>query len=80
MGILYGEMGEYELALEHLEESINLLEQIPQGFFSIEGTIESLITLTVEHGDNERAQKYFHRLENIYKQKKNERIGFAFCR
>ena len=34
MGNLYGEMGEYELALEHLEESINLLEQIPQGFFS----------------------------------------------
>jgi len=78
MGNLYGEMGEYELALEHLEESINLLEQIPQGFFSIEGTIESLITLTVEHGDNERAQKYFHRLENIYKQKKNERIGFLY--
>jgi len=78
MGGLYGEMGEYELALEHLEESINLLEQIPQGFFSIEDTIESLITLTVEHGDNERAQKYFHRLENIYKQKKNERIGFLY--
>jgi len=78
MGNLYGEMGEYELALEHLEESINLLEQIPQGFFSIEGTIESLITLTVEYGDNERAQKYFHRLENIYKQKKNERIGFLY--
>jgi len=78
MGVLYGEMGEYELAVEHLEESINLLEQIPQGFFSIEGTIESLITLAVEHGDNERAQKYFHRLEKIYKQKKNERIEFLY--
>ncbi|KKN42764.1 hypothetical protein LCGC14_0710070 [marine sediment metagenome] len=78
MGGLYGEMGEYELAVEHLEESINLLEQIPQGFFSIEGTIESLITLAVEHGDNERAQKYFRRLENIYKQKKNERIEFGY--
>ena len=78
IGNLYGEMGEYELAVEHLEESINLLEQIPQSFFSIEGTIESLITLAVEHGDNERAQKYFHRLENIYKHKKNERIEFLY--
>ncbi|TET01417.1 MAG: tetratricopeptide repeat protein, partial [Promethearchaeota archaeon] len=48
IGGLYGEMGEYKLAVEHLEESINLLEQIPQSFFSIEGTIESLITLAVE--------------------------------
>ncbi len=78
MGNLYGEMGEYELAVEHLEESINLLEQIPQGFLSIEGIIESLITLAVEHEDTERAQKYFHRLENIYKQKKNERIEFGY--
>ncbi|MFX1327271.1 MAG: tetratricopeptide repeat protein [Promethearchaeota archaeon] len=78
MGNLYGEMGEYELAVEHLEESINLLEQSPQGFFSIEGPIESLITLAVEHGDHERAQKYFHRLENIHKQKKNERIEFLY--
>ena len=78
IGNLYGEMGEYELAVEHLEESINLLEQIPQGFLSIEGIIESLITLAVEHEDTERAQKYFHRLENIYKQKKNERIEFGY--
>ncbi|UCC18347.1 MAG: tetratricopeptide repeat protein [Promethearchaeota archaeon] len=78
IGGLYGEMGEYELAVEHLEESINLLEQIPQGFFSIHGAIDSLINLAVEHGDNERAQKYFHRLKNIYKQKKDERIEFSY--
>ncbi len=78
IGDLYGEMGEYERAVEHLEESINLLEQIPQGFFSIEGAIESLITLAVEHVDNERTQKYFQRLENIYKQKKNERKEFGY--
>jgi tetratricopeptide (TPR) repeat protein len=78
MGDLYSEMGEYELAVEHLEESINTLEQIPQGFFSIEGAIDSLITLAVEHEDNERAQKYFHRFENIYKQKKNERKEFNY--
>ncbi|MFW9818842.1 MAG: tetratricopeptide repeat protein [Candidatus Thorarchaeota archaeon] len=80
MGNLYGEMGEYELAVEHLEESINLLDQLPQGFFSIKGSIESLITLAVEHGDNERAQKYFIRLENIYKQKNgaDDRIEFLY--
>ncbi len=78
IGNLYGEMGEYELAVEHLEESINLLEQIPQSFFSIEGTIESLITLAVENGDKERAQKYFHRLENIYNQKRGDGIEFSY--
>jgi len=78
IGNLYGEMGEYELAVEHLEESINLLEQIPQGFFSIKGAIESLITLAVEHGDNERAQKYFPRLEDIYNQKKGDGIQLSY--
>ncbi|MFX1388677.1 MAG: tetratricopeptide repeat protein, partial [Promethearchaeota archaeon] len=78
IGDLYGEMGEYELAVEHLEESINLLEQIPQGFFSIEGAIDSLTTLAAENGDNERAQKYFHRLEIIYKQKKNIKIDYSY--
>ena len=78
IGILYGEMGEYELAVEHLEESINLLEQIPQGYFSIENIIDTLITLAVEHGDNECAQKYFPRLEDIYNQKRNDRIEFDY--
>jgi tetratricopeptide (TPR) repeat protein len=78
IGNLYGEMGEYELGMEHLEESINLLEQIPQGFFSIEDSIESLITLAVEHGDKERAQKYFHRLEDIYNQKRSDKIKFLY--
>jgi tetratricopeptide (TPR) repeat protein len=82
IGDLYGEMGEYELGVEHLEESINLLEQIPQGFFSIKGAIESLITLAVEHGDDERAQKYFHRFEDIYNQKKGDGIdlGYKFAK
>jgi len=78
IGNLYGEMGEYELAVEHLEESINLLEQFPQGVFSIEGSISSLITLAAEQGDNERAQRYFHRLKYIYKHKKNKRISIDY--
>ncbi|MFX1489257.1 MAG: tetratricopeptide repeat protein [Promethearchaeota archaeon] len=76
MGNLYGERGEYKLAVEHLEESINLLEQNPHSDIQI--PIESLITLAIEHGDNERAQKYFHRLEDIYNQKRNDKIEFLY--
>ncbi|GAG69437.1 unnamed protein product, partial [marine sediment metagenome] len=78
IGNLYGEMGEYELAVEHLEESINLLEQIPQGFFSIGGTIESLISISLEKGDFERAQKYFQRLENMFIQRKEKQIELVY--
>ena len=82
IGDLYGEMGEYELAVKHFEEGISLLEQFPQSFISIEGIIESLITVAVEHGDNERAQKYFRRLENIYNQKKGDgiEVGYKFTK
>ncbi|MFX0024132.1 MAG: tetratricopeptide repeat protein [Candidatus Hermodarchaeota archaeon] len=78
IGNLYSEIGEYELAVENLEESMNLLEQIPKSFFSIETPIESLITLAVENGDNDRAQKYFHCLEDIYNQKRTDRIEFLY--
>ncbi|MFW9942977.1 MAG: hypothetical protein ACFFFT_18215, partial [Candidatus Thorarchaeota archaeon] len=78
MGEMYRERGEYKLAVEHLEESLYLLQQLPQGFISIEVVIGGLIDLAVEHGDNERTQKYFHRLENIYKQKKNESIELNY--
>ncbi|MFX1489441.1 MAG: tetratricopeptide repeat protein [Promethearchaeota archaeon] len=78
MGNLFGEMGEYDLAVEHLEESLNLYEQNPHRLFNMELPIESLITLAVEHGDYERAQKYFHRFEVIYDQKRNDKIEFLY--
>jgi tetratricopeptide (TPR) repeat protein len=78
VGELYSDMGEYKIGVEHLEESITLLEQIPRGFFPIEEAIESLITIAVEHGDNERAQKYFHLLEDIYNQKKGKGIELGY--
>ncbi|MFX0007585.1 MAG: tetratricopeptide repeat protein [Candidatus Hermodarchaeota archaeon] len=82
IGDLYGEMGKYELAVEHSEESINLLEQLPHSWFDIKAPIVSLIILTVEHGDNELAQKYFHRLEDIYSQKRGNGIdiGYKFAK
>ncbi|MFX0011086.1 MAG: hypothetical protein ACFE9R_12275, partial [Candidatus Hermodarchaeota archaeon] len=75
-------MGEYELAVESIEESINLLKQIPQGFITIEGNIEVLIDITIQQGDNDRAQKYFHRLENIINQKRGDRdnLGYKFAK
>ncbi|MFW9784606.1 MAG: tetratricopeptide repeat protein, partial [Candidatus Heimdallarchaeota archaeon] len=67
MGGMYSERGEYKLAVEHLEESLYLLQQLPQGFISIEAVIGSLVILAVEHGDNERTQKYFQLLEDLHK-------------
>jgi len=82
MGDMYSEMGEYELAVEHLEKSKNILEQLPQGFVSMKGIIESLIDLAVEHGDNARAQEYFHHLEENYYHKNGDRtkIGYKFSK
>ncbi len=78
IGILYGEMGEYELALEHLEESLNLYAQNPHSLFDIETPIESLITLAIGNGDAEHAQKYFHHMEEIHNQKRDDRIEFLY--
>jgi hypothetical protein len=68
--------------VEVLEEAISILKQIPQGFISIEGIIEGLITIAIEQGDSEAAQKYFHRLEDIYNQKGGDRIklGYKFAK
>ena len=74
IGILYGEKGDYDLALQSLEECITLhnREQVPPGEFGyIEGYISNMISLAVEYGDIECAKKYFHHLEEIYKQKKD---------
>ncbi|MFX0043821.1 MAG: tetratricopeptide repeat protein [Candidatus Hodarchaeota archaeon] len=65
IGANYINFGDYELALEYLEESISYYEiqsielQLPLG---------NLIEVALEKGDNELAQKYFQRLEDIYNQ------------
>ncbi|MFX0178475.1 MAG: hypothetical protein ACFE85_19845, partial [Candidatus Hodarchaeota archaeon] len=69
IGLMYGDKGEYDLALENFEESLILFEQIPyKGIYNIEPQIDGLISVSLEKGDVERAQKYFHRLENIFNQ------------
>ena len=72
IGNVYGDKGDYDLAVQYLEESLTLHEQIPPGEFQIDGVIDSMITLAIEHGDIDRVKKYFHRLEEIYKQKKDK--------
>ena len=75
IGNLYCEKGEYELALKYLEESLILWEPYP---FLLEGCFDSLIFVSLEKGDTERVQKYFHRLENMYNQKKDNRLELFY--
>ncbi|MFX1411519.1 MAG: tetratricopeptide repeat protein [Promethearchaeota archaeon] len=71
IGSTYLTTGYYELALEYLEESLSYYEvqsielQIP---------LVNLIELALELGDNERAQKYFQRLEDMYNQTKDKDV------
>ena len=75
IGNLYCEKGEYELALKYLEESLILWEPYP---FLLEACLDSLIFVSLEKGDTERVQKYFHRLENMYNQKKDNRLELIY--
>ena len=75
IGNLYCEKGEYELALKYLEESLILWEPYP---FLLEACLDSLIFVSLEKGDTERVQKYFHRLENMYNQKKDNHLELIY--
>jgi len=75
IGNLYCEKGEYELALKYLEESLILWEPYP---FLLEACLDSLIFVSLEKEDTERVQKYFHRLENMYNQKKDNRLELLY--
>ncbi len=75
IGNLYCDKGEYDLALKYLEDSLLLWEQYP---LRIEACLDSLIFVALEKGDTERAQKYFHRLENMHDQKKDSLIELLY--
>ena len=69
IGNSYGLTGEYELALEYLEEGLIILDEVnPMG---VSFCLDSLIFVSLELGDYERAEQYFHRLEQISNQKKD---------
>lgn len=70
IGLIYCDKGEYDLALEYLEEALMLWERYS---LRIEACLDSLIFVALEKGDNELTDKYFHHLENIYYEKKDEK-------
>lgn len=65
IGILHAELGDYEMALQYLEESLKLWERDP---LHIEDCIDSIIAVALKKGDIVLAQKKFQRLENMYNQ------------
>ncbi len=76
IGFIYCEKGEYDLALKTLKESLLLSEKNQS--IPIETPLNSLIDVALRKGDIELAQKYFHRLENLYNQKKDSHIELIY--
>ncbi|MFX1567058.1 MAG: tetratricopeptide repeat protein [Promethearchaeota archaeon] len=75
-GLLYADLGDYEMALKCLEEALILYERDP--LLTIESPISSIMTVAFKKGDTELAQKYFQRLENMYKQAPTSHIEFLY--
>ena len=78
IGTIHYYKGEYDLARKNLEESIKLFEQIPTSINNVELPIDSLISVALEKGDTDLAQKYFKRLENMYNQKKDRYLEVSY--
>ena len=66
LGNLHCIKGELDIALNYLEEAIILWEPYP--LFK-DACLDSLIWVSLEKGDDERAQRYFKQLENLYNEK-----------
>ncbi|MFX0040819.1 MAG: tetratricopeptide repeat protein [Promethearchaeota archaeon] len=76
VGLVYCEKGEYDLALKTLKESLLFSEKKQSTGIAI--PLNSLIEVALIKGDVELAKKYFHRLENLYNQKKEEPIELIY--
>ncbi|MFW9820817.1 MAG: tetratricopeptide repeat protein, partial [Candidatus Thorarchaeota archaeon] len=63
-------IGNYDLAVEYLEESLRLWERSPIQLVNI---LSNLTSMAIVKGDFERAQKYFERLENLVSQNESNR-------
>jgi tetratricopeptide (TPR) repeat protein len=70
IGESYGLTGEYELALEYLEQSLIVLDEVNP--MRVDFCLDSLIFVSLEMGNYELAEQYFHRLEQIANQKKDK--------
>ncbi|MFW9902087.1 MAG: tetratricopeptide repeat protein, partial [Candidatus Thorarchaeota archaeon] len=76
MGLLYAEIGNFEMALKCLEEALILSERDP--LLTIESYIDSIINVALKKGDTELVQKYFQRLENMYNQAPTSYIEYLY--
>ncbi|MFX1566967.1 MAG: hypothetical protein ACFFCV_01220 [Promethearchaeota archaeon] len=76
VGNIYCEKGEYDLALKTLEECLILSEK--KQSVGIEAPLSSLIEVALIKGDVKLAKKHFHRLENLYNQKKDSHIELVY--
>ncbi|MFX0000896.1 MAG: tetratricopeptide repeat protein [Candidatus Hodarchaeota archaeon] len=78
IGSSYYYKGNYDLALEYLEQSVQLYEDIPFSISNISAPIDGLIALALEKDDTELAKKYFQRLENLYNQQNDHRLDLLY--
>jgi Tfp pilus assembly protein PilF len=75
IGNIYCEKGEYDLALEYLENSLENYKNQPR---EVIARLDSLIYVALEKGDTGLAQKYFHRLEDLYNQMKDSHAELIY--
>ena len=71
IGMAYQEKGDYNRALENLEKSITILEEIGTNQEKF-ATSDSLFHLFLDMNDLEKAQRYLNRLKQIADQEKNQ--------
>jgi len=69
LGLTYCDKGDYKRSLKYLEESLVLWKKYK---LNIGAVLDSLIYVALEMGDINSAQEYFKRLEERYKQKKDD--------
>jgi tetratricopeptide (TPR) repeat protein len=75
IGYINADIGNYDIALKYLEEALIIWEQNP---IRIEFCISNLLFIALEKGDSERAQKYFHRLEDMYNKSKDSDLEIMY--
>ncbi|MHA1533869.1 MAG: tetratricopeptide repeat protein [Promethearchaeota archaeon] len=75
LGGLHCIKGEFDIALNYLEEAIILWEPYP---LLKDACLDTLIWVSLEKGDDERAQKYFHCLENLVNEKKDRHLEVLY--
>jgi tetratricopeptide (TPR) repeat protein len=75
LGGLYSEIGDYDNALNYLQESLSLGDS---QLSSNEVILDSIITAALNNGDMELAHKYFSQLEELYNQKETPIIELVY--